>query len=103
MNAAAEVPMETHSPAPQPVGPSASANAMRQEGNMGMVAEGGYPGMAGLGGAVGQEPASQSSDPTSPHTEFGGGIMRIAPTEVNVSCKLLSVGVVVRKWKEQHW
>ena len=78
--------MEVHpppaAPAPQPqaAGPSASANA-----NMGMVPEVGY-GVSGLGPPASQEPASQSSEPTSPHTDFAGGIMRIAPAEVNVSC-----------------
>ncbi|KAG0561757.1 hypothetical protein KC19_9G089300 [Ceratodon purpureus] len=80
---AAEVPMEGQPPPAQGGGPSASANGMGQQGNMAMLPEGGYPGMSGLGGGVSQEPASRSSEPTSPHAEFGGGIMRIAPAEVN--------------------
>lgn len=76
--------MEVHPP-PQAAGPSASANAMGHRGNMAMVPEVGY-GMSGMGPPVSQDPASQSSEPTSPHTDFAGGIMRIAPAEVNVSC-----------------
>lgn len=87
--------MEGQPPPAQGGGPSASANGMGQQGNMAMLPEGGYPGMSGLGGGVSQEPASRSSEPTSPHAEFGGGIMRIAPAEVNVSLELSCVGTPV--------
>jgi transcription factor E2F3 len=74
--------MDVHGPPAQAGGPS--ANGVGQQGNMGMVPEVGY-GLSGLGPPGSQEPASQSSEPTSPHTDFAGGIMRIAPAEVNVS------------------
>lgn len=76
--------MEVH-PAPQAAGPSSSADAMGHQGNMALVPEVGY-GLAGLGPPVSHDSASQCSEPASPHPDFAGGIMRIAPAEVNVSC-----------------
>jgi len=53
------------------------------QGNMADAPEASFV-MSELGSSVGgQEAASQSSEPTSPHPDFVGGIMRITPAEVN--------------------
>lgn len=71
-------------PGSQEAGPSTTANAMDHQGNMAMVPEVGY-GLSDLVPPANHEAASQTSEPTSSHPDFVGGIMRIAPAEGNVS------------------
>lgn len=78
-----EVPMETL-PDSQEAGPSSSVDAMSHQENMVMVPEVGY-GLSDLVPPVSHESASQAPEPTGSHPDFAGGIMRIAPAEVNVS------------------
>lgn len=77
------IPLSTApSPAPMPMG--------LHQGNMGLLPEVGHC-LSELGPPVSHDTASQSSEPTSPHNDFGGGIMRITPAEVNVSCSSLNI------------
>uniref|UniRef100_A0A7I4BXQ9 E2F/DP family winged-helix DNA-binding domain-containing protein n=1 Tax=Physcomitrium patens TaxID=3218 RepID=A0A7I4BXQ9_PHYPA len=76
-----EVPMETL-PDSQEAGPSSSVDGMSHQENMVMVPEVGY-GLSDLVPPVSHESASQAPEPTGSHPDFAGGIMRIAPAEVN--------------------
>lgn len=83
--------MEVH-PTPEATGPStSSADAGCRQGCMALVPDVGY-GLSGLGPP---ESASQCTEPASPHPEFAGGIMRIAPAEVNVSCLPFSCSIFI--------
>lgn len=87
-----EVSMEGGNHVAEAAGPSSSGNAVNHGGSMpDMVQhEGGY-GLSDLALPMCHEAgASQSTEPSSHgeqgHPGFAGGIMRIAPAEVNVSC-----------------
>lgn len=104
-----EMPMEVGQSNHDSTAPSPTSTPSHQ-GNMADAPEASFV-MSELGSSVGgQEAASQSSEPTSPHPDFVGGIMRITPAEVNVSslkstegsrhmhCKILVFHVSV--WQE---
>lgn len=79
-----EMPMEVGQSNHDSTAPSPTSTPSHQ-GNMADAPEASFV-MSELGSSVGgQEAASQSSEPTSPHPDFVGGIMRITPAEVNVS------------------
>jgi len=84
--------MEVGHHVPEVVGPPSSANAMNHPGSMAMVQQEASYCLSDLAPSMSHEAASQSVEPSNSeqtHPDFAGGIMRIAPAEVNVSCLLL--------------
>lgn len=82
--------MEVGQPVHEVAGPSSSANPMNHPESMAMVQEAGY-GLSDLATPMSHEATTQSAEPTNSeqtHPDFAGGIMRIAPAEVNVSGSL---------------
>ena len=99
-----EMPMEVGQSNHDSTAPSPTSTPSHQ-GNMADAPEASFV-MSELGSSVGgQEAASQSSEPTSPHPDFVGGIMRITPAEVNVSSLSLLKDLViciVRSWYSMY-